>query len=78
MIFKHYKGGLYKFITLAVREQDGVCVVVYRSEETGQTFTRSAVEFFMRVRFEDENSRNEAARFEPFIDDKKPIESNGA
>ena len=47
--FKHYKGGMYVGICEAIREVDGVSVIVYQSEATGDLFTRPLKEFYAMV-----------------------------
>jgi hypothetical protein len=49
-VYCHFKGGLYCVVTSAVRESDGVPVVVYR-ELRGEerTFVRPLDEFLSRV-----------------------------
>jgi hypothetical protein len=43
--YQHYKGGTYEVIMLAREEATLTAVVVYRSKETGQVWTRPLVNF---------------------------------
>jgi hypothetical protein len=49
MIYRHYKGGEYDFIGVALVEATLAPVVVYRSTEDGTIWTRPAAEFFGKV-----------------------------
>jgi hypothetical protein len=44
-LWRHRKGGLYRYITLAIREEDEQPVVVYRDCLTAQVYTRLAAQF---------------------------------
>lgn len=45
-IWKHYKsGGLYRIIAVGQQESDNITVVVYKSLQDSQVYTRPAAEF---------------------------------
>lgn len=44
-IFKHYKGGLYKYITLAKLESSGETMVLYECCDTYEKYVRPYLEF---------------------------------
>jgi hypothetical protein len=46
--YKHYKGGLYNLVGLALMEDTKQKVVVYCSHEDGQVWVRPADEFFAK------------------------------
>jgi hypothetical protein len=47
--YRHYKGGAYVVTSVAVTEATGSLSIHYRSEETGQSWERSYVDFTRSV-----------------------------
>ena len=45
-IYKHYKGGSYKVITLAIHTETGDYHVIYKSIEIGCVYSRPLYMFF--------------------------------
>jgi hypothetical protein len=43
--YRHYKGGAYYMVCVALRESDGEQMAVYRNEESGTCITRPMSEF---------------------------------
>jgi hypothetical protein len=48
-LYRHYKGGLYEFLTAATDEETGDKVVVYQSVDTGKVWVRKFDVFYERV-----------------------------
>lgn len=48
-LYEHYKGGLYRLLTVAISEESGCEMAVYRSEATGIVYVRPMSEF--KVKF---------------------------
>jgi len=45
-LYRHFKGSLYRIMCLAIREEDMTEVVVYKSVDNGQIWTRPKRDFF--------------------------------
>ena len=63
--WQHYKGGRYEFITLALEESTLVPLVVYRSVETGQVWTRPVADFLGEIP-RDDSQGFYGPRFRPY------------
>ena len=44
-LYKHYEGGLYRLLMVAISEESGCEMAVYRSEATGIVYVRPMHEF---------------------------------
>lgn len=44
-LYEHYKGGLYRLLMVAISEESGCEMAVYRSEATGIVYVRPMHEF---------------------------------
>lgn len=54
LVFKHYKGGIYRLVTLATCEKTKVSFTVYQSlEKSRPTWLRPSEEFFENILKED-------------------------
>ncbi len=51
-VFRHYKGGLYDIVATGLIEESLTPCVVYRSQENGLVWVRTAENFFEQVQFE--------------------------
>lgn len=65
-VWKHYKGGFYKIVTLAKKEaQPGTKTVVYQAlQEPFDVWERPLAEWYERVRIDDSPAQITACRFE--------------
>ncbi len=64
--YRHYKGGIYKVITLATHSETGEKQVVYKSELFGDVTTRPLSMWFEEIIFQPSNkllSRKKVQRF---------------
>lgn len=43
--YRHYKGGFYVVVDVAVREADGEILIVYRDEDLGHVWVRTFEDF---------------------------------
>ena len=48
-VFKHYKGGLYRYLGRVIQESDGASMASYRSLENNVVYVRPEHEFFGMV-----------------------------
>lgn len=48
-IYKHFKGGEYRKLCIAIDEPSGRDMVIYQSLETGKIWCRSKSQFFSAV-----------------------------
>lgn len=53
IIYQHYKGGLYKFIGIAIHTETSEKLVIYQNEEE-QIFARPYEMFFGKVEYQGE------------------------
>lgn len=68
-LWRHYKGGLYRLLSLAVESTntfEGAAVVIYLSLSTGIVHTRNAGEFFGRTGMNADGEQ----RFSPVLREK--------
>ena len=64
-IYRHFKGGFYTILTLATVEKTGDTVVVYKSLQDGQVWTRPTEDFHGEVPEGRDNPTGQKHRFEP-------------
>lgn len=62
-LYRHFKGGIYKFITRATNSETLEDVVVYQSLDTGEFWVRPAAMFFEYL----ETEQYTGFRFTPLI-----------
>lgn len=59
--YRHYRGGAYQILCIAVQEKDKEAIVVYRNLEDGVVWTRPYSEFYGNAI----HNGKEVRRFEP-------------
>ena len=60
-LYRHFKGGIYRFITRATHSETLEDLVVYQSVETGAFWVRPASMFFEYI----DNDQHKGFRFTP-------------
>jgi len=65
-MYRHFKGGLYEVIDVAVDAETATEYVVYRSRTTGQLFVRPKSRFVEHIRYDG----TEIPRFQRIIEDE--------
>ena len=63
-IYKHYKGGKYKVLTMAKHSETDEDLVIYQSIGYGSFYARPLSMWFDEVKFTTRSGYNKAIRFE--------------
>ncbi|WP_439827009.1 DUF1653 domain-containing protein [Aeromonas enteropelogenes] len=59
--YRHFKGGLYQVLTLALHTETGEPLVIYRSEQDGEVYARPVTMFMEWI----EHQGEVVSRFTP-------------
>ncbi|MGN5152429.1 DUF1653 domain-containing protein [Aeromonas enteropelogenes] len=59
--YRHFKGGLYQVLTLALHTETGEQLVIYRSEQDGEVYARPVTMFMEWI----EHQGEVVSRFTP-------------